>query len=382
MRAIIAAAFVLVGIQLVAQVGSDNQLSLASARAAQLRRGINISGWFAGVYNPESYDAAHYKSWITRKDLDLIKGWEFDFIRLGVNPEPVFRAYQPNQIPRDYLLNLEAAVRQVMDTGLAVVIVLQPDSEFKEKTLSNDALVGQLATFWVSLASYFSNVSPDRIFFEVMNEPELTDSLRWQGIQAKLAAAIRTGAPQNTIIAVGGRWSSLEGLVSLEPLADRNVIYSFHYYEPHLFTHQGATWGSYSWYWIKGLRYPSSPLEAANVASLIPEPVDRLTIIRYGYESWGADRIRSEISQARIWAQANGVPVICGEFGVYRPGARSEDRVAWITDVRTALEHSGIGWAIWDYRGNFGVVERTPSTVIVDSAILCALGTMSQCSTQ
>jgi endoglucanase len=382
MRVIFAVLILLVGIQSVARIGDDNESDLARSRVLQLRRGINISVWFAGVYSPESYNPVHYRSWITEQDLNLIKSWDFDFIRLGVNPEPVFKAYQPNQIQQDYLVNLEAAVRQIVERELAVVIVLPPDSEFKEIVLSTDALVDQLASFWRSLAHHLSKVNPDRVFFEVMNEPELTDSLRWQGIQAKLSAAIRTGAPQNTIVAVGGRWSSLQGLVSLEPLGDRNVIYSFHYYEPYLFTHQGATWGSYSWYWVKGLRYPSTPPQAANVASIVPDPIDRLMIIRYGYESWGADRIGSEISQARAWARANGVPIICGEFGVYRLGAKSEDRIAWVTDVRTALEHSGIGWAIWDYSGNFGVVEKKEGKTIVDSSVLCALGTKSQCSSR
>ncbi len=30
----------------------------------------------------------------------------------------------------------------------------------------------------------------------------------------------------------------------------------------------------------------------------------------------------------------------------------------WIHDVRTALEADGIGWAMWDYRGGFGVVHK------------------------
>ena len=46
-------------------------------------------------------------------------------------------------------------------------------------------------------------------------------------------------------------------MVFLEPLPDPNVIYVFHFYEPHIFTHQGATWGAYYWHWLKGLHYPS-----------------------------------------------------------------------------------------------------------------------------
>ena len=94
-------------------------------------------------------------------------------------------------------------------------------------------------------------------------------------MEAKLAVAIRQGAPTHTIIATGARWDDDDDMIFLEPLRDPNVIYVFHFYEPHIFTHQGATWGAYYWRWVKGLHYPSSPENAAQVAALVPEPRDR-----------------------------------------------------------------------------------------------------------
>src|SRR5204863_3235450 len=85
---------------------------------------------------------------------------------------------------------------------------------------------------------------PERLFLEIINEPMVEDAYRWMGIQARVAAAIRDGAPRHTIIAAGPRWSSVDELLRIEPLADRNVIYNFHLYDPHTFTHQGATWGA------------------------------------------------------------------------------------------------------------------------------------------
>ena len=57
--------------------------------------------------------------------------------------------------------------------------------------------------------------------------------------------------------------------------------------------------------------------------------------------------------------QANHVPLICNEFGAYRPVTEPASRNAWIHDVRTALEADGIGWAMWDYHGGFDVAART-----------------------
>jgi endoglucanase len=53
---------------------------------------------------------------------------------------------------------------------------------------------------------------------------------------------------------------------------------------------------------------------------------------------------------------------------------RSADRAAWLHDVRSALEHNGIGWAMWDYSGSFGVVTKKDGKAVADEAVLQALG--------
>jgi hypothetical protein len=43
--------------------------------------------------------------------------------------------------------------------------------------------------------------------------------------------------------------------------------------------------------------------------------------------------------------------------------------------VRTALEEDGIGWAMWDYRGGFGVVwKEDGQPARVDESVVRALG--------
>jgi hypothetical protein len=177
-----------------------------------------------------------------------------------------------------------------------------------------------------------------------------------------------------TIIAAGARWSDDDELVFQEPLRDANVIYNFHFYEPHIFTHQGATWGAYYWHWLRGLSYPSTVESAEHAAALEPDAVNRLPVIRYGHDHWDAARIEAEIDQAAAWAHSRGVPLVCNEFGVYRAYTDPIDRDAWIHDVRSALEKNGIGWAMWDYSGSFGVVIKKDGKTEVDDGVLKALG--------
>jgi endoglucanase len=352
--------------------------TLPALRLAHLRRGINASGWFAQVYDKRGYTKEHFQSWTTAEDITLIRSIGFDHVRLSVNPEPMMANHRPEEIPAEYLGYLDAAVKMILDRGLAVVIDLHPDSEFKARLAKDDSFVQEFADFWRVLARHYSTWDSERVFFEMLNEPEMSDRYRWAGVQAKLAAAIREGAPQHTMIAAGARWSDDDDLVFIEPLRDPNVIYNFHFYEPHIFTHQGASWGSYFWQWVKGLRYPSSPESAAKVAAGVPDAVDRLAVIRYGADHWDATRIDAEITQVAEWARQRGVAVVCNEFGVYRDYADPQDREAWIHDVRTALERHGMGWSMWDYSGNFGVVRKKNGRNVPDEITVRALGLNQQ----
>jgi endoglucanase len=347
--------------------------SVPPARLAHLRRGINLSEWFAQVWDPKGYTKEHFQNWTTSADIALIKSAGFDHVRLSVNPQPMFTANHPEDISQTYLSYLDAAVKMILDQGLTVVIDLHPEEDLKVR-LKEDGFVQQLGDFWRALARHYAAWDADRVFFEIMNEPEVTDPYRWYGIQAKLAAAIREGAPQHTIIATASRYSNDEQFLFLEPIYDPNVIYNFHFYYPHIFTHQGATWGAYYWHWLRNVRYPSTPESAAQAAASVPDPVDRLAVIRYGQERWNAARIDAEISQVADWAKQHRVPVICNEFGVYRKYADPQDRAAWIRDVRTSLERHDIGWAMWDYSGGFGVVTKKDGKAAPDEITVKALG--------
>jgi endoglucanase len=348
--------------------------SVPASRLAHLRHGINASNWFAQVYDQRGYTKEHFQNWTTAEDIALIKSMGFDHVRLSVNPQPMMMSHRPDEIPAEYLGYLDAAVKMILDQGLAVVIDVHPESDFKARLAKDDSFVQEFSDFWRTLARHYSTWDEERVFLEILNEPEFPDRYRWYGVQAKLAAAIRAGAPQHTIIAAGARWSDDDDLVFIEPLRDPNVIYTFHFYEPHIFTHQGATWGAYSWHWVKGLHYPSSAESAAKVAASVPDAVDRLAVIRYGQDHWDAARIDAEITQVGEWARQRGVPVLCNEFGVYRDYAEPQDREAWIHDVRTALERHGMGWTLWDYSGSFGVVTKKDGRSVADEVTRRALG--------
>jgi len=333
-----------------------------------------MSEWFAQVWDTKGYTKEHFQTWNTASDIATIKNIGFDHVRLSVNPQPMMDALHSPESGAEYFAQLDAAVRALLDAGLAVELDMHPDADFKAKLAKDDDFVERFAGFWRTVASHYASWDAERIFFEILNEPEMRDAYRWYGIESKLAAVIRQAAPANTLIAAGARWDDDDDLLFLEPLPDPNVIYVFHFYEPHIFTHQGATWSDYFFRYLRGLRYPSTPDNAAQVAASVPEAKDRLQVIRYGQDHWNAERIEAEINQTDEWARRHKVSIICNEFGVYHPFADPQDRAAWLMDVRGALERHHIGWTMWDYSGSFGVVSKKDGRIAPDEPTIRALG--------
>ncbi len=350
-------------------------LQTAFTRAREhLRRGINASSWFA--QNPRDYSAQHTDTEITADDIATMARLGFDNVRVSVDAAPL------EQYPRgddglndDFVARLDRAVDTILADGMAVTIDLHPEDSYKQPLRTDNAAVDRLVALWRKLAAHYAGRDPDRVFFEILNEPEVNDPYRWAGIQARAAAAIREAAPANTIIATGPNYSDIADLLSLHPLDDGNVIYNFHFYDPHEFTHQGATWGLLWWRYEHGIPYPATGSSMQELLKEIPDRAARFQLENYFLDDWNADHIRRLIDEAAGWALVNHVPLVCNEFGVYRKVADPVSRSNWIRDVRTALEADGIGWAMWDYNGGFGVaVKDQEGKSVADPQTVEALG--------
>ena len=347
---------------------------IAFARAQHLRHGINASEWFA--QSASDYSAARTGRYTDDADIALMAKLGFDNVRLSIDATPL------EQFPRgkdglnaDFVTRLDHAVDAMLAAGMAVQIDVHPESSYKTQVRTTSEGVERFVMLWRKLAAHYATRDPEKIFFEVMNEPEVNDPYRWSGIQARAAEAIREAAPHNTIIATGPNYSSIADLLTQQPLTDGNVIYNFHFYEPHEFTHQGAGWGAPWWSYTHGIPYPATESSMQDILKQVPDAANRYALERYWLDHWDARRIRLQIDAAAAWGHEHNVPLICNEFGAYRRVTEPASRMAWIHDVRTALEADGIGWTMWDYRGSFGVVfKEDGQPARVDDAVVEALG--------
>jgi endoglucanase len=344
---------------------------LAFQRAKHLRHGINTSNWFA---QSNDYSVERLRTFTTADDIRLIHQLGFDHIRVSIDADPLlaWQRKQPNGTA--FMEELDSIVKLAVEQKLAVVIDVHPQTRYKQSLLQGDEPVQHFAMLWRSLATHFAPFDSEFVFFEIMNEPEQPDTYRWQGIQALVAEQIRSAAPNNTIIAGGARWSGLEDLLPLQPLALPNIIYTFHDYDPFAFTHQGATWTDPAVQPLREVPYPSTPENVAKNLEQEPTLAGQFFVQQYGLARWDAHRIDVTLSFAERWSQLHQAPIYVGEFGVHRPYADPAARAQWLRDMRTMLEKHHLGWAMWDYQDNFGAVTKKDGHTTPDPAVIEALG--------
>jgi endoglucanase len=344
----------------------------AFARAQQLRHGINASIWFA--QHSGRYTVDYLRTFTTADDIALIARLGFDHVRLSIDPDPLTEWRQGQTEGAAFVTELDRVVKTIVDSRLAVILDIHPESKYKAPLRQGTQPVQQFASLWRALAAHYASTDPNHVYFEIMNEPEQDDPYRWQGIESTVAAAIREVAPQHTIILAGAHWSGLEDLLVLQPVALKNVIYTFHDYEPFPFTHQGATWTTPDVQPLRAIPYPSSPEAVTPKLDEESSLSSQFFLNQYGLGRWDAFRVENTIEFAAKWGKLHNVPVYCGEFGVLRDYAPTEMRAQWLHDMRVAFERNDIGWAMWDYQTNFGIVTKKDGVTMPDDAIVKALG--------
>jgi endoglucanase len=342
-------------------------------RAAQLRRGINTALWFSQL--PGHTDVERLRSFITEDDLQLISQLGFDHIRLPVDPVPLEGWEHGDANGIAFMVELDRVIKAAEADGLNVILDLQPDEPYKQALLAGDESATAFATLWGSLATHYAQENPDRLFFELMNEPEQIDSVRWAAVETGAVTAIRAAAPEFTVIASALNLDKLPDLEQLQPLPLPNILYTFHNYDPIWFTHQGAPWAGAALGPLHDVPYPSTP---ENVLPNVDQETDdiyaKAYLRRYGLERWNAARVESLIHTAAAWGLKHHLPVYCGEFGVHRGPSAPADRERFLRDTRVALEHNHIGWAMWEYQVDFGMVTKENGKTTVDTGVVKALG--------
>lgn len=342
---------------------------VSDTRYNMLTRGVNISRWF--WLNDDRSDF-YYQTYISDAQLAEIRATGFNHVRLPIDPAYLLDAATLRVLPDPQMVDhIEQAVQRILGQDLAVIVDLHPLDEFKAQLMTDTGLQAAFEQLWEQLAQRFNPFNPERVFLEVMNEPSPEDGSVWPPMQERFVAAMRRGAPEHTIIVGGVNFNSIDGLLALPLLADRNLIYNFHFYDPFIFTHQGAFWlptvGA-----VYNLPYPSTGGRCGTLPDFFDSEANQDANWYCNNETWDSNRMEARIQQAADWARQHGVRITANELGVYPSVSPPADRLQWFQDTRTLFERYGIGWTVWGYDDIFGL-GYTPDSPVMDAEVLAAL---------
>ena len=217
----------------------------------------------------------------------------------------------------------------------------------------------ELVQAWTDLAKHFKGRKG--IIFDLINEPHgiTPDEINgnhalpkqvWNTLYPRLIDAIQAEDPERWIV-VEPIWGNPDNFVDLSVSSAPKLIYSFHFYKPHFFTHQGI--GSYPP--AQSVAYPGVTQDS----QFEPEMY------------WDKSVLDQRLQPAINFRNAHNVRVLCGEFGS-SVNAPDDSRGRWTADVIDLLETYGFDWLYFIYEskrnGNVGwTFEATSFESVVTS---------------
>ena len=338
-------------ISLVAIVlGALSLLCIQQRAYAQVpfHQGVNLTQWFQ---SPSVRQVQFSK--FSRTDFQQIKDLGCDVIRLPVNLHAMTNGAPDYTIDPLFYTFMDQVVAWSVELDMHLIL----DNHTFDPNDATDPNVGNILNkVWQQVAAHYKDHS-ELIYYEVLNEPHGIAASAWGQIQQGVIDAIRAVDSKHYIIVGGVNYNSYNDLATLPVYADDKLIYTFHFYDPFLFTHQGATWTSPSLGPLAGIPFPygSSTMPA------LPSSL-RGTWIESAFNNYSHDGTPAQVKQlidiAVAFSASRNVPVFCGEFGVFMPNSDDQQRVRWYKLVRDYLNEKNIPWTMWDYRGTFGLFEK------------------------
>jgi len=208
--------------------------------------------------------------------------------------------------------------------------------------------------FWVELSRRYAHIPAEELSFDLLNEPPETDDAMFGTVFGRTAEAIWRVSPERTVVLEG--WDA--GLRpppsewALHPL----VVSSVHLYKPFELTHHRAPWVAPT------TAEPAWPLQTGLAGALrdgyIPLPGETVA-------TWDEAALERILQPWFDLVEAGGA-VHVGEMGAYA-AAPAAVRAAWLGSAFRVLERHGIGWALWNLRGPFGLADTEPGPPASDT---------------
>lgn len=356
---------VLLGVSLVAA-----SLACVAADAPQnpagfaIRRGTNLSHWLS-----QDFKWTPRAIFITENDLRFIARCGFDHVRLPIDEIEMWHEDgTPNE---EAFALLTRAIGWAHANNLRVIVDLHTvrahhfnaeNEGMAPNTLWTDPKAQEhFLGLWSELSKRLRQFPVSMVAYEIMNEPVADNHEDWNKLVNAAHKLIRASEPDRVLVFGSNKWQIPSTLPALKvPAGDKNIILSTHTYSPLLFTHYLADWTPLKVY-TGPVHYPGQVVDRATLDKLlVGAPQNFVDVAQNASDEWGPERIRRELEPAINRARELGLQLYCGEFGCMPTPPRA-DRLQYYRDIVGVFESSGMAWANWEYKGDFGIFEWFPA---------------------
>lgn len=279
-------------------------------------------------------------------DFAWIAGWGFNFVRLPMSYHCWASPDNWLNLREAELLHIDQAVEFGRHYGVHVNLnfhrapgyCVNPPAEPLDLFTDEKAL--EAAAFhWAHFARRYRGIPNARLSFDLLNEPKDLPEETYFHVVQRLVAAIRAEDPQRLIIADGLKY----GTKPAQRLVPLGVAQSTRGYQPMQVSHYKANWVN-----GKDWAEPTWPL------TLKPGNVwDRARLHRENIAPWQA-------------LEKQGVGVHVGEWGAYRHTPHAV-ALPWMQTNLELWRDAGWGWAMWNFRGDFGPLDSKRADVRYES---------------
>jgi endoglucanase len=326
----------------------ETEAPKAVLKTMPFSRGVNFTEWFE-AFSAEGIVFTKY----VEQDFADAKSLGVDIIRLPI------RMHNMAGPGPDYKINpmlfrfLDKAVDWAEKHEIYIIIDNHSFDPAKDTANDIDKI---LLPVWAQMAQHYSKRG-DYVLYEVLNEPHGISDGRWGEIQGMVIDTIRKYDTKHTIIVGGGDFNSIGKLQAIPEYKDTNLIYTFHFYDPFMFTHQGASWSPPMEY-LAGVPFPYNAARMPKLHSKLRGTWIESNLRNDYKKESDVAFMRKTLDRVVEFSNGRDVPVFCGEFGVYDLVSPEADRVLWYEVVTDMLSRRNISRTSWDYFGSFGIFNR------------------------
>jgi endoglucanase len=280
------------------------------------------------------------------QDFAEIAGLGFDFVRLPLDYRCWTDPGDWTEFREDRLRWIDEAIGFGRKSNLHVQLNFHRAPGYsvasppEPKSLwTDDEALDICARHWGRFARRYRGIPSREVSFNPLNEPARVGPEPHKRVIARLVQAIREHDRDRLVVCDGRDW----GLTPPSELIGLGVAAATRGYEPFHLTHYRASWveGSDRW------REPTYPL-------------------REGETTWDRTSLRKDRVEPWAAIERRGVGVMVGEFGAFNHTPH-DVVLRWMRDCLENWKAVGWGWALWNYRGGFGILDSGRNDVAYEN---------------